>query len=231
MYEMIHCRRLKAEFSTGLDLVWVLVENIENAVNTQSNAVFCLCYSLIDTICKTIIEQRSEVDDENADLPKRFKTILNLINLYPESYNGDSNIGIKRTLGGMNSFLVGLCELRNNDGVFSHGKPAMYSNLDLLQIQMAANTADLLVTYIYRAHLDYPMPKPEIRYSDKELEDFNNWVDELYEPIELFGQVILSSRILFDLDSSHTAYKEMFAEYQIEQAEQKDNRQYSSDEN
>jgi len=219
---MKNCRTIfdRLTDDNGHNLNYELVGKIESAVNEQSNSAFDLAYSLIDTACKTIQSERNENDNQNDDLPKRFKSTLKLLNLVPLDYDTTKPNGIATTMRGLESAVRGLCELRNSDGIIAHGKPATTKSMDLLQIQFAAQTADLVVHYLYQAHFDYPMPTPEIMYGDNS--EFNDYVDDIHPEVEIFGQTLLASQILFNADEQHVAYKEALLNYVIEAEENDD---------
>jgi hypothetical protein len=213
-YQMQNCRSLLNQIADGNpNLNTVLIGEIERAVNTQSNAVFCLAYGFIDTMCKTILDERDEIDSSD-DLPARFKKVIRLLNLVPHDYGTTKNTGISTTMLGLERAVQGLCELRNSDGIISHGKPAKTAQMDLLQIQFAAQTTDLIVHYVYTAHIDYPMLKPELAYENSK--EFNDYDDDIHPKIELFSQIILPSWSLYYADTEHAAYKEALKEYNLE---------------
>lgn len=211
-FQMIKCRKILSENGEGLGLVQTLVEDIERAVSQNSNAVFCLCYSLIDTTCKTILD-KYDVEDTSDKLPHRVTRTLRLLNLFPPEYETENqkDDGIPRILSGLATTVLGLCNLRNKDGVYSHGKIATHEPYDLLQLQLAMDTTDTVVHYMLQAYLDYPPPVSEINYEDHT--DFNDSIDDSHGIVEISGQVFLPSKILFLADSEHTTYREMLEEY------------------
>ena len=211
---MRKCRGLLIRDDEGLSLFLELVELIEQAVSDNSNGVFCLCYSLIDTTCKTILSRYDIPDNEKDDLQKRFRATLRQLSLFPPEYETDNkkDEGVPRVLQGLVTTVLGLCNLRNKDGTISHGKHAAHEPYDLLQIQFAADTTDTIASYMLQAYLDYPPPVGEIIYDDHD--DFNDFVDEVHDPIMIFQQEFLPSKILYLYDSEHTAYLEALEQYQ-----------------
>ena len=56
-FRMTKCHLLLRDYSEDFSLIQTLVHDIERAVSQNSNAVFCLCYSLVDTTCKTVLDR------------------------------------------------------------------------------------------------------------------------------------------------------------------------------
>lgn len=214
-YRMTNCQVLISEYGASLGLIKTLVDDIERAASQNSNAIFCLAYSLIDTVCKTIQDGRGSEASNNDDLPKRFKATLKLLSLVPEDYDGAGREGIAQAMRGLEQTVRGLCELRNSDGIYSHGKVATKPHYDMLQIRLALESTDTIVNYLYRAHLDYPVPNPQLIYEDQK--EFNDAIDETYGSIEIAGQAFLPSRILYSYDSDQTTYREALEEFKLQQ--------------
>ena len=213
-FRMRKCRGLLVRDDEGLSLFQQLVELIEQAVSDNSNGVFCLCYSLIDTTCKTILDRYGIPDNKNDGLQKRCRVTLRQLSLFPPEYQTDNkkDDGVPRVLQGLVTAVLGLCNLRNKDGIISHGKNAAHEPYDLLQIQFAADTTDTIASYLLQAYLDYPPPVSDIIYEDQN--DFNEFVDEQHDSVVIFDQEFLPSKILYLYDSEHTAYLEALEQYQ-----------------
>ena len=214
MFRMRKCRGLLSRTNEEFGLIQSLLEHIERAVSENSNGVFCLCYSMIDTTCKTILRRYGIPDSEKDDLQKRFRVTLRRLSLFPPEYETDNkkDDGVPRVLQGLVTAVLGLCNLRNKDGIISHGKHAAHEPYDLLQIQFAADTTDTIASYLLQAYLDYPPPVSDIIYDDQKY--FNEYVDVSHDSIMIFGQVFLPSKILYLYDSEHSAYREALEQFQ-----------------
>lgn len=217
-FQMTKCRGLLSDNSEEFTLIQSLVEYIERAVSDNSNGVFCLCCTLIDTTCKTILD-RYDVPDDAKKLSRRFRNTLKQLSLFPPEYETENkkDEGVSGVLRGLVAAVDGLSDLRNRDGTISHGKPASHEPYDLLQIQFAADMTDTIVSYVLQAYMDYPPPISEIIYDDQK--KFNEYVDEEHESIVIFGQEFVPSRILYRYDSEQTAYREALAQYQNQEPE------------
>ena len=71
----------------------------------------------------------------------------------------------------------GLCELRNNYGMASHGRDAFSARLDIRQATLAAHAADTIVSFLYRIHRDALMQTAGARVYYEDHADFNEAFD------------------------------------------------------
>jgi hypothetical protein len=101
--------------------------------------------TLLETVCKHIIEEMGQACDENADLPKLYTQCAKALNLAPDKHTEKS---FKTILGNCKSIVGELAHLRNNIGdAHGHGqrqvKPA--SRHAELAVNLAGSLAAFLV--------------------------------------------------------------------------------------
>jgi len=110
----------------------------------------------------------------------------------------------------------GLAELRNIEGVASHGKDIDWTSIGQPQAELVARAADTVVSFLYAAHLGQAAKPglPSLRYEDNP--KFNEYVDEANGDIDVFGLLYRSSEVLFTMDIE--AYRAQLASYAEEQA-------------
>ena len=109
------------------------------------------------------------------------------------------------TIRGMLQTLQGLCELRNDYGMASHGRDAFSARLDLRQATLAAQAADTIVSFLYRIHRDARRQTPGARVHYEDHPDFNEEFDSAHELIRLGELKLIPSQVLFSVDPA--AYK------------------------
>lgn len=133
------------------------VRTIEQAVSETPALAFDLAKALIETICRTILQDRGKIYDATWELNRLFSETTQCLRLVPESHSGDPETrrSILRTLAGMNGLVQGLCELRNKGGIASHGHDAFDPSMEPAQALLAARAADALVHYLYSVHRTY----------------------------------------------------------------------------
>jgi Abortive infection C-terminus len=121
---------------------------------------------------------------------------------------------LAQTMNGLHTALHGVCELRNMHGFASHGKEGARSPLGSIQALLAAQTADTIVGFFHRLHLQDRTQSdgPRLAYEDNV--EFNDYVDEANEPVRIFDLEYQPSEVLFDVDLE--AYRTLLAEFEVE---------------
>ena len=192
------------------------VEAIEEAVHDRPAMVFDLAKALVETICKTILDERGVESDNNFDVPNLLRETLNRLQLFPSGHKSPSNVtgSITKTVNGLMTTVHGLCELRTHEGMASHGREAFSANLEPVQALLAASAADTVAGFLWNVHKSYsPTGRPE-RMSYEDNPEFNDWVDQIHElPVMIFELPYKHSEILFHLDRQ--AYSEALQEHLI----------------
>jgi hypothetical protein len=187
---------------------------IEKAVGENPGLSFDLAKTLIESACKTILKDRGQPCDSAWDLPRLLKETLGKLQIVPEGLEGvkDVAVSLKKTIGGLQTTIQGICELRNTQGFASHGKDAYTLQLDIIQAQLAARAADVIVNFLFRAHRHYPIDGPARRLVYRELADFNEWIDEENEIVRIFTLEYKPSEVLFGIDQE--AYRDLLNDYE-----------------
>lgn len=190
------------------------VEAIEEAVHDRPAMVFDLAKALVETICKTILDELGVGYDNNFDAPKLLRETLIRLRLFPSGHESPSDVteSIKKTVNGLMTTVQGLCDLRTREGMASHGREAFSANLEPVQALLAASAADTVVGFLWNVHKSYSsVGRPErISYGDNP--EFNEWMDLVHEPpVMIFELLYRHSEILFHLDRQ--AYGDALQEY------------------
>jgi len=189
---------------------------IEKAVVENPGLAFDLAKTLIESACKTILKDRGHECDSGWDLPKLLKETLGKLQLVPDGLEGvgDVEASLKKTVGGLQTAIQGLCELRNTQGFASHGKDAYTDQLEVVQAHLVARAADVIVNFLFRTHRHYPSVGPTRRLAYRELTDFNDWIDEQNETVRIFTLEYRPSEVLFGVDED--AYRDLLTDYESE---------------
>lgn len=190
------------------------VEAIEEAIHDRPAMVFDLAKALVETICKTILDELGVGYDNNFDAPKLLRETLIRLQLFPSGHESPSDVteSIKKTVNGLMTTVQGLCDLRTREGMASHGREAFSTNLEPVQALLAASAADTVAGFLWNVHKSYsPTGRPE-RLSYEDNPEFNEWVDQIHEPpVMIFELPYKHSEILFQLDRQ--AYGDAHKEY------------------
>ena len=199
------------------DFIEQQIDAIENAVESVPDFAFDLSKTLIESVCKTVLADIGQSADPNWDAPKLLKETTNRLNLLPRNHPHPAKArdSVEKTLRGMLQTIQGLCELRNNYGMASHGRDVFSARLGIRQATLAAHAADTIVSFLYRIHRDALMETPGARVYYEDHADFNEAFDLENETFRLGNVEFLPSRVLFDVDRE--AYRAALYEHLAEQ--------------
>jgi hypothetical protein len=150
----LHVDSLKRKFS-GTDANYVLeqITRMESAVENDPGLAIGTAKELVETVCKTILEERKVSIDGNPDLPKLVKATAKELRLTPADIPGEAKAAdsIKRLLSNLASITNGVAELRNNYGT-GHGKSATSKGLGARHAKLAIGAASTLAIFLVETH-------------------------------------------------------------------------------
>lgn len=104
--------------------------------------------SLIETVCKHILDELNTEYDETFDLPKLYKLTAQQLNLAPEQHN---EAIFKQILGGCQTVVEGLGALRNKLSD-SHGKRRTTVKPSSRHAELAVNLAGAMTTFLLETY-------------------------------------------------------------------------------
>ncbi len=191
---------------------------IEDAIERVPDFAFDLAKTLIESVCKTILEDIGRPADPDWDAPKIMRETTTFLSMLPPGHPNASKAreSITKTLNGLHTAVQGLCELRNDYGLASHGRDGFSARLELRQATLAAQAADTIVAFLYRTHRDALSRAPGARVYYEDHADFNEGFDRDNELIRLGDLELLPSRVLFHTDRE--AYKAALSDYIAERS-------------
>ena len=203
----------------GLGHIDQQVHALELAVAENPSLAFDLAKTLIESVCRAVLVERSIAFDEADDLPKLFKAASNHLPFLPTSASGaaEARRSLAQTLSGLNTAVQGVCELRNRCGFASHGTGASRPALESVQALLAAGAADAIVGFLYRVHRkdDGARPSPKALYEGNPA--FNDSVDDNVGPIRIYDAEFRPSEVLFQMEPE--TYRVYLAEFNDESAD------------
>lgn len=200
------------ERSRGAIAVERQVLALEISVVDNPSLAFDLARSLVESVCITILNDRKQ-KPEGLGFKDLLKSTYEQIQLVPSSHIGKPEISasIQKMIDGFEAVIQGLTDLRKSEGIASHGKDVYAEQLESTQARLAAQSADVIVHYLYMAHMNYQAPSlvRNLQYGDNP--DLNKFIDDSNNPIIIFDDFIyLPSEVLFNLDKD--AYRDLLAE-------------------
>lgn len=200
----------------GLNHIERQVASIERAVIENPGLAFDLAKTLIESVCRAVLDERNIVFGEDDDLPKLFKTASQYLPFLPPTASGEAETreSLKRTIGGLSTVIQGICELRNQCGFASHGSDKQRPVMESVQALLAAGAADTIVGFLHRIHRQDRTvpPSPRALYEDNPA--FNESVDETHGVIRIFEAEFQPSEVLFQMEPE--TYRVYLSEFSAE---------------
>jgi hypothetical protein len=192
---------------------------LEGAVRENPGLAFDLARSLVETSCKTILKDRDHDTLDDADLPRLLKETLKKMRLAPDDCDDNTNVNdkLRKMTGGLLTVIDGICWLRTNQGFASHGRDAYATQLESVQAQLAARSADAIVNFLFKVHKgdSFNGCSARIAYSDNS--QFNSYIDENNEIVRIFGLEFSPSEVLYHTDFQ--AYRDNLIEHNANKTE------------
>lgn len=130
------------------------IQRIKDSVDSDPALAIGTAKELIETVCKTILEERGKELEGSPDIPTLTKALLKELKLVPEGVpthakGGEAIKGVLRSLGTIGNDLA---QLRGLYGT-GHGKSAKTQGLQPRHARLAVGSAATLVTFLFETHL------------------------------------------------------------------------------
>lgn len=177
------------------------VEALEEAVVKNPGLAFDLAKVLIESTCRTVLQERSVHYDDREDLPKLFRSVVQHLPFLPVDTSDAVEVrsSLRQTLQGLNIAIQGICELRNQCGFASHGSGEPRPAMEGIQALLAAQAADTIVGFLHRVHRqDRTPPASELGFDDNG--PFNDHLDQAFGPFVVFDVSFRASEVLFQME-------------------------------
>ena len=141
--------------ATQFDAVYLSqqITRLEAAIPYDPDLTIGTAKELVETCCKTILEDYGVSVDKNWDLSQLVKAAYKELKLTPDDIPEQAKASktIKRLLSNLASVTQGLAELRNNYGT-GHGRKIKSKGLNSRHAKLAAGTATTLAVFLFETH-------------------------------------------------------------------------------
>lgn len=148
-------KKRKQEIQNVLTEEYVVrqINIMESSVESSPELSIGTSKELIETICKTILQEREIEIDKNWDLPKLLKETSNKLKLTPKEIPNEvkASATIKKILGSLSTVVYGIAELRNSYGT-GHGKDAKFKGLNSRHARLAVGASTTLALFLIETH-------------------------------------------------------------------------------
>ncbi len=125
----------------GVHAVW---EKALARRHTDSDGAITTARTLLETVCKRILDEAGEIYSDKDDLPALYKAVATKLQIGPSQH---AEKPFKRILGGATSVVEGLGSLRNKIGD-AHGQGGRPVRPTARHAQLAVNMAGAMATFL-----------------------------------------------------------------------------------
>ena len=134
------------------------VTRMEAAISNDPDLAIGTAKEFIETICRTILQERGISISENDDVPRLVKRVVNSLPVVPAGIENLSRWEdvVVRLVNNLSSLGWSLAELRNAFGT-GHGKRAGHIGLDTHHAQLAVRMATTVGVFLYEVHKENPV--------------------------------------------------------------------------
>lgn len=135
------------------------ITRIEAAVINDPSLAIGTAKELVETCCKTILNERKVEFSKSADIPELVKLTAKELELTPDDIPEKAKAAetIKRLLSNLATIAQGVAELRNHYGT-GHGKTAGTKGLQPRHAKLAAGAASTLAVFLAETHNERSKP-------------------------------------------------------------------------
>lgn len=131
----------------GVHAVW---SKALNRRKTDPEGAITVARTLLETVCKRILDDIPLTYSDKEDLPKLYAMAAKALNLAPDQHTEEP---IKAILGGAMTLVNGLGTLRNRLSD-SHGRGGKPVKPSARHASLAVNTAGAIATFLVETHLE-----------------------------------------------------------------------------
>jgi hypothetical protein len=135
------------------DYVMQQITRMEASVFDDPALAIGTAKELIETCCRTVLQERGKKPDDKWDLSQLVKYTSRELKLIPESIPDEVKAAetVRRVLGNLASITQGIAELRNAYGT-GHGKGASHRGLSPRHARLAVGAASTLAIFLVQTH-------------------------------------------------------------------------------
>ena len=140
------------------EYVFQQVRRMEASIPNDPDLAIGTAKDFIETICRTILQERGIVIPDNDDFPVLVRLTVNSLPVVPAGIDDPARWGetVVRLVNNLSSLGRSLAELRNAFGT-GHGRPAGHVGLDTHHARLAVRMATAVGVFLYEVHERNPV--------------------------------------------------------------------------
>ena len=161
-------RSLAAAFD--LPALRVEIDRLIGAADEDPSLAVGTAKDMVETICKTILQDRGVVH-QGEDLPQLVRNTARELSLVPENISDHAKGSqiIRRMLSNLNQVSQGIAELRNLYGS-GHGRDGRFTGIQPRHAKLAVGAAAALGTFLMETHLERTARSGDSAPADTEMQ-------------------------------------------------------------
>lgn len=153
-FENPSLKTVKKEFDSKDDqYILKQITRMETSIDEDPYLAIGTAKELIETVCKTILEERGIEIEKGLDLSQLVKETTKSLKLSPHDIPDEAKASevIRKILGNLAAITQGIAELRNQYGT-GHGKSSKTKGLQPRHARLAVEAASTLVIFLFETH-------------------------------------------------------------------------------
>lgn len=141
---------LKQVFTS--DYLRTQIDQMQNSVDSNPGDAIGKAKELIESCCKTILEDSGNVVDEGWEIPKLLKATTSILDLMPTGIqNSTVDDAVKKLLSNLSQIPFQLATIRNKMGT-GHGKANSFTGLEPRHAKLAVGSASTLCWFLWESY-------------------------------------------------------------------------------
>lgn len=145
----VQAEALKQAFTS--DYLRTQIDQMQRSVDSNPGDAIGKAKELIESCCKTILEEKAIPIDEGWEIPRLLKETTSILELMPEGVqNAIVDDAVKKLLGNLSQMPFQLATIRNKMGT-GHGKANSFTGLESRHAKLAVGSASTLCWFLWES--------------------------------------------------------------------------------
>lgn len=146
----IQAEALKQVFTS--DYLRTQIDQMQKSVDSNPGDAIGKAKELIESCCKTILEDSGNVVDEGWEIPRLLKETMSILAFMPAGIqNSTVDESVKKLLGNLSQMPFQLATIRNKMGT-GHGKANSFTGLEPRHAKLAVGSASTLCWFLWESY-------------------------------------------------------------------------------
>jgi len=189
----------------------------------ESGLMIGHCKALIESFCKSLLDEKGGEYPDDSKISRLAKSAVQALDV---AQGVENEKKAREAFKGLITSFANNLEvtaqsigaLRNDFCPLAHGRSNIHKPLDMHYAEFVGRQTDSIVGFIYELLINHQVLEPPVAFQDNP--KFNDYVNDEFEAIEIYGDTFLPAEILYNLKPDK--YKEALKEYQADDSEEQE---------